>query len=294
MRSVILVTGGAGFLGSAFVRHMLSQAAFEGQILNLDLLTSGHDLSALEEVQDDPRYFYFSGDVRDSALLETIYNDHKFDLIVHFARESRSDVSTNLLGTMQLLEFVRGHTDVHLHVVSMEEESSVKPIAEHSVLSAKGVSTSVSHSCPCFGPYQNPTAFVPSVILQCADHKKFSVVEERASDWIYVEDHAAALVHLLGNVQSGTLYHIEGVGETKALDFVYDIVDEMANILGVDSQEFVDLMDAKKEEAQRRMEKAGQAVDYTPEWELHTSLYKTIQWYLDEAEWVERRFALIS
>ena len=127
----ILVTGGAGFIGSAFIRYVLERKEFVGKIINLDILTYAGNLNNISiELQSNNRYEFIQGAIQDSALLEKIWKQYAFTMIVHFAAESHVDrsiaspdifIRTNILGTISLLEFVKSHRSVRMHHISTDE-----------------------------------------------------------------------------------------------------------------------------------------------------------------------------
>lgn len=265
----ILVTGGAGFIGSAFIRYLLSpETDFKGHCVNLDALTYAGNLENLTSVAKDPRYFFEKGDIRDEALLCNLYKKHAIDTIIHFAAESHVDrsllgpeafVETNIIGTFRLLETVRRHPHIHFHHVSTDEvygslgptglfseNSPYQPSSPYSASKASsdhlvrayahsyGISTCISNCSNNYGPFHFPEKLIPVMILNALQEKPLPVYGngENIRDWLYVEDHARALYLLLINGKKGETYNIGGEAEWSNIRLVHEIVKQVSEIEG--------------------------------------------------------------
>lgn len=261
----IFVTGGAGFIGSAFIRYVLQNiAGFEGTIVNFDALTYAGNLNNLKEVENDPRYVFHKGDIRNQPLVEHFCDEYDIDTIIHFAAESHVDrsiegpqafIETNVMGTFHLLEVVRKNPKIHFHHVSTDEvygclgdtghfteETPYKPNSPYSASKAAsdhfvrayaktyGISTCISNCSNNYGPYQYPEKLIPLMILNCLAEKPLPVygTGTNVRDWLYVEDHAKALWMLLENGAKGETYNIGGNEEWKNIDLIHVIIRELA------------------------------------------------------------------
>lgn len=275
----ILVTGGAGFIGSAFIRYLLQQVPdFQGICLNLDLLTYAGNLNNLSEVSQDPRYLFQHGDIGNEALVEHLCLEHQIDVIVHLAAESHVDrsihhpnafIETNVNGTFHLLEVVKKHPHIHFHHVSTDEvygclgetgyfteETPYHPNSPYSASKAAsdhlvraygktyGISTCISNCSNNYGPYQFPEKLIPITILNCLQGKPLPIygTGTNVRDWLYVDDHAKALWMLLLRGKSGETYNIGGEAERRNIDLVGAIIKEIAEIQGVSVLELEKLM----------------------------------------------------
>jgi dTDP-glucose 4,6-dehydratase len=257
----LLVTGGAGFIGSAFIRYVLQKVpSFQGKCINLDLLTYAGNLANLREVEDDPRYLFYQGNICDQALVEQICLDHQIDTLVHFAAESHVDrsivgpqafIETNVLGTFHLLEVVRKHPHIHFHHVSTDEVygclgetglfsettayhpnspySASKASSDHFVRAygtTYGISTCISNCSNNYGPYQFPEKLIPLMILNCLNKSPLPVYGkgQNVRDWLFVDDHAKAIWMLLEQAKKGETYNIGGEEEWKNIDLIQEII----------------------------------------------------------------------
>lgn len=263
----ILVTGGAGFIGSAFIRYLLNQnTGFQGSCVNLDLLTYAGNLENLTSVEKDPRYVFQQGDICNQALVEHLCFEYRIDTIVHFAAESHVDrsidnphtfVETNVLGTFHLLEVVKKHPKIHFHHVSTDEvygclddtglfteETPYRPNSPYSASKAASdhfvraysktynLSTCISNCSNNYGPFQYPEKLIPLMITNCLHGKPLPVYGEgkNVRDWLYVDDHAKALWMLLKRGRSGETYNIGGEAERRNIDLVREIVALVAEL----------------------------------------------------------------
>jgi dTDP-glucose 4,6-dehydratase len=274
----ILVTGGAGFIGSAFIRHVLSLPDFKGTIVNLDALTYAGNLQNLTSIEKDPRYIFVHGDIHNEALITHLLRENAIDTLIHFAAESHVDRSilgpkafleTNVMGTFHLLEAVRALPGVHFHHVSTDEvygclgdtgffteETPYSPNSPYSASKAAsdhlvrayaatyGISICISNCSNNYGPFHFPEKLIPLIILNCQQRKALPVYGEgkNVRDWLYVEDHAKALYMLLQNGKKGETYNIGGEQEWRNIDIVHLICRLMAKIEGVDESEFSNLI----------------------------------------------------
>lgn len=273
MRTVknLLVTGGAGFIGSAFIRYLLTKVpGFTGKCVNYDLLTYAGNLENLKEVEKDSRYAFEQGDIRDDKKVEKICLDYGIDTIIHFAAESHVDrsihgpqefIETNVLGTFSLLEAVRRHPGIHFHHVSTDEvygclgdeglfteESPYRPNSPYSASKAASdhlvraygktynLSTVISNCSNNYGPYQFPEKLIPLMILNCLKGKPLPVYGEgkNVRDWLYVDDHAECLWQLLLKGKKGEIYNIGGEQERKNIDIINAIVKIVAEVKNLD------------------------------------------------------------
>ncbi len=257
----LLVTGGSGFIGSTFIRHLLKDVqGFKGKCVNLDLLTYAGNPENLKDVDHDPRYIFCHGDICDENIVLEQCKKHSIDTILHFAAESHVDrsihmphsfIATNILGTFHLLEVVRKCPHIHFHHVSTDEvygclgdegffteESPYKPNSPYSASKASsdhfvraygttyGISTCISNCSNNYGPYQFPEKMIPVMILNAVEKKPLPVYGEgkNVRDWLYVEDHAKALWLLLQKGRKGETYNIGGNAEKRNIEVVKEIV----------------------------------------------------------------------
>lgn len=275
----ILVTGGAGFIGSAFIRYLLSpQTGFNGKCVNLDALTYAGNPENLAPISHDPRYVFEEGDIRNEPLVEQLCREHAIDTIIHFAAESHVDrsilgpkafVETNILGTFHLLEVVKRHPHIHFHHVSTDEvygslgitgyfteETAYQPNSPYSASKAAsdhlvrayhhtyGLSTCISNCSNNYGPYHFPEKLIPLMILNCLDRKALPVYGQGVNvrDWLYVDDHAHALYLLLQYGRKGETYNIGGESERRNIDVVREIMRLIADIQKVELRELENLI----------------------------------------------------
>ncbi len=270
----ILVTGGAGFIGSAFIRYVLTQVpSFNGKCHNLDVLTYAGNLANLAEIDQDPRYQFHKGDIRDQALVERLCAEHGIDTIVHFAAESHVDrsisgpqafIESNVLGTFHLLEVLKKYPHIHFHHISTDEvygclgatgffteETPYRPNSPYSASKAASdhlvkayghtynLSVCISNCSNNYGPYQFPEKLIPLMIFNCLNGKKLPVygTGQNVRDWLYVNDHAKAIWMLLLKGRKGETYNVGGESEWKNIDLIHEIIRVIADLQGKDKRE---------------------------------------------------------
>lgn len=264
---VVLVTGGAGFMGSDFIRHLLLRRNFKGKIINLDLLTYAGNLDNLASIANDPRYHFIKGDICDSALLETLFTEFSVDVVVHFAAESHVDRSidqprnfleTNIIGTYTLLERIRRHPNIRFHHISTDEvygdlstsegyfteRSQYAPSSPYSASKASsdhlvkayartyGIFATISHASNNFGPGQHTEKLIPRMIERALTGETFTVYGSglQVRDWLYVEDHSEGVYQILLKGKEGEVYNLGGNQEKTNLEVIDDVIRLVAKI----------------------------------------------------------------
>jgi dTDP-glucose 4,6-dehydratase len=264
MQTRLLVTGGAGFIGSAFIRYLLRSAAFEGRIVNYDLLTYAADLDNLNGFHDHPRYRFVQGDINNQILIERLLEEHEIDAIVHFAAETHVDrsiasanpfIEANVKGTLSILEAVRKFPHVRFHHIStdevygslgesgaFDERSPYRPNSPYSASKAAsdhfvrayahtyGLSATISHCSNNYGPGQFPEKFIPLMIVHCLKKKELPLYGRGANvrDWLYVDDHADAIWKILERGKKGEVYDIGGGSERSNLEMLHLLISILA------------------------------------------------------------------
>jgi dTDP-glucose 4,6-dehydratase len=259
------VTGGAGFIGSAFIRYLLRLPEFAGKIVNYDLLTYAGSLSYLKGFEDHPRHKFIQGDILNQTLVERLLVDEEIDAVVHFAAETHVDrsiatalpfVETNVKGTLSLLEAIRKNPHVHFHHISTDEvygslgesgsfneHSPYRPNSPYSASKAASdhlvrafahtyrLSTTLSHCSNNYGPCQNPEKFIPLMIINCLQGRTLPVYGRGANvrDWLYVDDHAEAVWAILQFGRRGQVYDIGGDTEMSNLDILNHLIELLAD-----------------------------------------------------------------
>jgi dTDP-glucose 4,6-dehydratase len=262
----ILVTGGCGFIGSAFVRFLLGQPSFTGKIVNLDLMTYAANSDNVASAASSGRYAFAHGDIGDAAFVAQTCREHAVDTIVHFAAESHVDrsisgpgafVQANIVGTYQLLQVVRELRHIHFHHVSTDEVygslgatglfhettpydpsspySASKAASDHLVRAygrTYGISTTLSNCSNNYGPYQFPEKLIPLMILNLVDGKPLPVYGTGANirDWLYVDDHVEAIWTIVQRGKCGETYNIGGEAEWANLALLHKLIDLVAQI----------------------------------------------------------------
>ena len=280
--TTILVTGGAGFIGSNFIRYLLGRTDFTGTIVNVDALTYAGNPQNLADLDVGERYVLEQVDIRDTAAVKDVFDRYPIDTVVHFAAESHVDrsilgpgdfVTTNINGTFNLLEVARsaweGRDDVLFHHVSTDEVygslgdtgaflettpydprspySASKAASDHLVRAYRhtfGLPVTISNCSNNYGPYQFPEKLIPVMILNMIEGKTLPVYGEgkNVRDWLYVEDHASAIWTILGAAEVGETYNVGGENEWQNIDLVHHLCAVVAEETGVDSSTYLDLI----------------------------------------------------
>lgn len=341
MTKRILVTGGAGFIGSSVVRYLLESTDHE--VANLDKLTYAGNLDSLRSVFSSARYRFYQADICDSEELDRILRESKPSAIMHLAAESHVDrsidgpsdfIQTNIVGTYSLLEAVRrywGSLDAgsqdsfRFHHISTDEVygdlegtedlftenthyapsspySASKASSDHLVRAwhrTYGLPVVITNCSNNYGPYHFPEKLIPHMILNALAGKPLPVYGDglQIRDWLYVEDHARALVEVVTRGQVGETYNIGGHNEKRNIDVVHtlcDLLEELAPEKPAGLAQYRDLITFVKD---RPGHDARYAIDaskiqrelgWVPEETFETGLRKTVQWYLDNREWWQR------
>jgi dTDP-glucose 4,6-dehydratase len=337
MENTILVTGGAGFIGSNFILRWLERKNEDGAIVNLDKLTYAGNLQNLASVAAHPRYEFVQGDIDNAELVRSVLDRRKPRAIVHFAAESHVDrsilgpdafIRTNIDGTFALLEQTRAYcknlgekcADFRfLHVSTDEVYGSLAPndppfsettqYAPNSPYAASkaasdhivrayhhtyGLPTLTTNCSNNYGRFQFPEKLIPLMILNALHGKPLPVYGDgqNVRDWLYVEDHCEAIATVLKCGKVGQTYNIGGWNEKKNLDIVKlvcDIVDEMAGRGASSRQDLVTFVKDRPGHDRRYAMDAGKIereLGWRPKETFETGIRKTVQWYLENEEWV--------
>jgi len=315
----ILVTGGAGFIGSNFVRHLLATPGDD--IVNLDLLTYAGNLENLAGCEDDPRYTFVKGDIRDRDLVRSVMADHRVSAVVHFAAESHVDrsvsgpeafVATNVMGTEILLEEARRAEVERFVMVSTDEVygslgeegafSETTPLAPNSPYAASKAAADllcrafyhtfdfpvlVTRCSNNYGPYQFPEKLIPLMIANALEDKPLPVYGDgqNVRDWLHVSDHCRAVDLVLRSGTPGEVYNIGGCNEKRNLDLVQLLVD----VLGK-SRDLITFVPDRPGHHRRYAIDAGKIrgeLGWEPAVTFDEGMAATVQWYLDNQEWLQ-------
>jgi dTDP-glucose 4,6-dehydratase len=263
----VLVTGGAGFIGSNFINHFMTGNA-DCRLVNLDALTYAGNLENLRGVENKPAYRFVKGDICDGELVASLLREGKIDAVVHFAAESHVDRSikrpaefifTNIVGTFNLLEAARSHADRFslFHHVSTDEVygtlgkeglftetmpykpnspySASKASSDHLVrayFKTYGLPMTISNCSNNYGPWQFPEKLIPLITLNALEGKPLPVYGDgkNVRDWLYVEDHCEAIWTIMNKGRRGETYNVGGNSEEENIAVVHEICDILDEI----------------------------------------------------------------
>lgn len=317
----ILVTGGAGFIGSNFVRYLL-QTHGDIRVVNFDKLTYAGNLENLADVAGDPRYAFVKGDICDRGAVEAAATEHAVDTIVHFAAESHVDrsilgaavfVTTNVVGTQVLLDVARERRiERFLHVSTDEVYGSLGPegkftestplhpnspyaaskassdllaLAYHHTFGLPVVMTRCSNN---YGPYQFPEKLIPLMIINALTNKPLPVYGDglNVRDWLHVDDHCRAIDTIMRSGAVGEVYNIGGNNEWRNIDIVRLIL----RVLGKPESLISYVKDRPGHDRRYAMDasKLHRALGWSPSYSFETGIHQTIQWYLQNRTWADR------
>jgi dTDP-glucose 4,6-dehydratase len=324
------VTGGCGFIGSAFIRYLFRDAGFAGDVVNLDLLTYAGNPENVVGCVDEARYTFVPGDICDEELVERICVEHAIDTIVHFAAETHVDrsihspavfVNTNVVGTLRLLDVVRRRPTIHFHHVSTDEvygslgatgsfseDSPYRPNSPYAASKAAsdhlvrayahtyGLSTVVSNCSNNYGAYQFPEKLIPLMILNMLEGKPLPVYGDggHVRDWLFVDDHAAAIWLLLRHGRSGQTYNVGGDSERTNLQVVDSLIAAVAELTQsppASLRELVTFVTDRPGHDRRYAIDCSRLKD-TLGWRQRCSfeegLRRTVRWYSEHPQWISR------
>jgi len=316
----ILVTGGAGFIGSNFIRYWLKKYP-QDKIVNLDKLTYAGNLEGLRDVENNPNYKFVKGDICDGELVDVLVR--KVDIITHFAAESHVDrsitgpqifIKTNVLGTQVLLDAVVRHGDKRFHYVSTDEcfgalrlkskkkfnektlynphspYAASKAAADHLVRAyfhTYGLPVTITNCSNNFGPYQFPEKLLPLAITNLLEGKKVPIYGDGlyVRDWLYVEDHCRAIDLVLKEGKIGETYCVGGM--TNDISNL-EVIKKVCRIMKKDFQKSVEFVKNRPGHDRRYAvdwRRIKQQLGWKPEYNFDNYLKKTIEWYQNNPNW---------
>ncbi len=330
----ILVTGGAGFIGSNFVKLMLEKHP-EYNIISIDALTYAGNLGNLKDIDSNPKYEFIKGDIRDRVKIEEIFKHNEITSVVHFAAESHVDrsieepeifLTTNIIGTQVLLDTAKKYwklnpTDKYCRAyksgvkflqVSTDEVYGAlgetgkfietMPLMPNSPYSASkasadmivraynetfGMPVNITRCSNNYGKYQFPEKLIPLMISNCLKEKELPVYGDgmQVRDWLHVSDHCSAIDTVLHKGKDGEVYNIGGNNEKANIEIVKLIIDTLEK-----SEELIRYVKDRPGHDRRYAidnTKITTELGWAPAYTFEQGLKETIEWYLDNNEWIE-------
>jgi dTDP-glucose 4,6-dehydratase len=340
----ILVTGGAGFIGSAVIRHIIDET--EHKVVNVDKLTYAGNLESLKDISSDPRYQFEQVDICDGNEIKRVFEQYQPDIIMHLAAESHVDrsidgpgdfIQTNIVGTYTLLEQARAYwsgldatkkEQFRFHHISTDEVygdlphpdgnsndlplftektayapsspySASKASSDHLVRSWQrtyGLPAVITNCSNNYGSYHFPEKLIPLIILNALEGKPLPVYGKgnQIRDWLYVEDHARALVLVATQGKIAETYNIGGHNEKQNIEVVNaicELLEELVPTKPAGIKQYKDLITYVQDRAGHDLRyaidasKIQKALGWKPQESFESGIRKTVQWYLANHEW---------
>lgn len=314
----ILVTGGAGFIGSNFVHHILGKYP-KYKVINYDLLTYAGNLENLKDVEKNPNYVFVKGDINNRALVDYLVKTHKVNVIVNFAAESHVDrsitdpgifVRSNVLGTQALLDVAKeNHIDKYVQISTDEVYGSLgdtgyftedTPLSPNSPYSASkagadmlvlayaetfGMNVNITRCSNNYGPYHFPEKLIPLMVTNALEGKELPIYGDgkNVRDWLHVKDHCAAIDLVVHKGKQGEVYNVGGHNERTNNEIVHLIVEN----LGASKSLIKYVEDRLGHDRRYAIDptKITSELGWKPEYTFDTGIAETIQWYIDYPEW---------
>ncbi|NSL68555.1 dTDP-glucose 4,6-dehydratase [Bacillus toyonensis] len=314
----ILITGGAGFIGSNFIHYMLR--AYETyRIINYDALTYSGNLENLHSVDQDSGYSFIKGDIQNRELVEYVIQQYEVQAIVNFAAESHVDRSienpipfynTNVIGTVTLLELVKKYPHIKLVQVSTDEvygslgdegkfteQTPLDPSSPYSSSKASADMIALSYyktyQLPIivtrcsnnYGPYQYPEKLIPLMITNAIEGKKLPLYGDGLNirDWLHVNDHCSAIDVVLHKGNFGEAYNIGGNNEKTNID----VVEQIMSLLGKTKQDLRFVADRLGHDRRYAIDatKMKEELGWEPRYTFEQGLQETVKWYKENRQW---------
>ncbi|MCM3763499.1 dTDP-glucose 4,6-dehydratase [Neobacillus niacini] len=316
----LLVTGGAGFIGSNFVRYMVNKYP-EYTIVNLDLLTYAGNLENLKDIENKPNYKFVRGDIANRDFIQGLFQEEKFDYVLNFAAESHVDrsitdpgifVQTNIQGTLALLDAAKSFGVKKYLQVSTDEVygtlgetgyfTEETPLAANSPYSASkagadllvrayhetfGLPVNITRCSNNYGPFHFPEKLIPLMIINALNDKELPVYGDglNVRDWLHVEDHCQAIDLVLHKGRDGEVYNVGGNNERTNIDIVKTILKH----LGKPESLIKFVKDRPGHDRRYAIDatKLRTELGWSPKYNFDTGIEQTINWYLNNREWWE-------
>jgi len=314
----LLVTGGAGFIGSNFVRYMLEKYP-NYQVVNYDLLTYAGNLENLKDVETHPNYTFVKGDINNRELVDYLVKTHEIDVIINFAAESHVDrsitdpdifVKTNVLGTQALLDVAKANNIKKYVQISTDEVygtlgetdyfTEETPLAPNSPYSASkasadllvrayhetyGLNVNITRCSNNYGPYHFPEKLIPLMVTNALEGKELPIYGDGRNirDWLHVKDHSVAIDLVIHKGRPGEVYNIGGHNERTNNEIVHLIVEK----LGVSKDLIKYVADRPGHDLRYAIDptKIMTELGWKPQYTFEAGIVETIQWYIDNQEW---------
>jgi dTDP-glucose 4,6-dehydratase len=314
----ILVTGGAGFIGSNFVRHMIETYP-NYHIVNYDLLTYAGNLENLKDIEEHKNYTFVKGDINNRELVNYLIKIHDIDVIVNFAAESHVDrsitdpsifVKSNVLGTQALLDVARDNKITKYVQISTDEvygslgetgyfteETPLDPNSPYSASKAGGdllvsayhetfgMNVNITRCSNNYGPYHFPEKLIPLMVTNALEGKDLPIYGDGKNirDWLHVKDHCSAIDLVIHKGEPGEIYNVGGHNERTNNEIVHLIVEKLNAPKGLIKY----VKDRLGHDRRYAIDptKLTRELGWKPKYTFDTGIFETIQWYLDNQEW---------
>jgi dTDP-glucose 4,6-dehydratase len=317
----VLATGGAGFIGSNFIRHLMKEGGAEISVVNVDKLTYAGNLESLQDLSEDRRYTFIRADIADAEAMDEVFSKYRPEVVVHLAAESHVDrsiedaapfIRTNIQGTQVLLEraltyglkwFIHVSTDEVYGSLeegdpSFTETHPLDPSSPYSASKASsdllvqafkrthGLNVVITRCSNNYGPYQFPEKLIPLMIRNAMTDQPLPVYGDGRNirDWLFVEDHCRALLRIIEKGRSGEVYNIGGLSEMRNID----VIKAILKILGKPDSLIRFVKDRPGHDWRYSMDISyiRKRIRWEPKVDLMQGLERTIHWYSENESWV--------